>query len=151
MGGNWNDYKKHTFSVQENYAHKFSIVKIQMIFYINFSYLCPGASFIKLCVGCTWEGGLRRTKQINTHKNILISKTLRMHVLRRFPFINYNQLEMWRSICGLHVTPIFAYKQSKKHPVLIFIQTSDVQSVEAGEAEPHLSYSNVTEKQLKKN
>ena len=28
---------------------------------------------------------------------------------------------------------------------------SDVQSVEAGEAEPHLSYSNVTEKQLKKN
>ena len=28
---------------------------------------------------------------------------------------------------------------------------SDVQSGEAGEAEPHLSYSNVTEKQLKKN
>jgi len=104
---------KNTHSVCrkiQNYAHMFSIVKIQMIFYINFSYLCPGASFIKLCVGCTWEGGLRRTKQINTHKNILISKTLRMHVLRRFPFINYNQLEMWRSICGLHVTPIFAYK-----------------------------------------
>ena len=31
----------------------------------------------------------------------------------------------------------------------LFSSTSDVQSGEAGEAESHLSYSNVTEKQLK--
>ena len=37
----------------------------------------PGASFIKPCVGLTWEGCLRRTKQINTHRHFPIHKRLR--------------------------------------------------------------------------